>query len=212
MSLAQYFLYEDSIKDAAFSNGACALTSRIDEQRFLAVRVPQEHTDNWVTVHTYRLTPGSYCKPLSSRVAALVHVIQPKLREQKMVQVSADEMAGALTADGSIALYGVYFDTDQAQIKPDSAATLQEIAALLQQHANLKLLVVGHTDNQGDYAHNLSLSDRLAQAVKAALEQQFGIAPARLTAAGAGMLAPVASNDTEAGRAKNRRVALVKLQ
>jgi OOP family OmpA-OmpF porin len=96
-------------------------------------------------------------------------------------------------------------------IKPESEPTLKEIAALLKNQPNLAVLVVGHTDNQGSYEHNLNLSNRRAQAVKNALQQRYGIDTKRMTAAGAGMMAPVASNATEEGRAKNRRVTLVRL-
>jgi len=72
------------------------------------------------------------------------------------------------------------------------------------------VLVVGHTDNQGSYEYNLDLSAKRANAVKAALVSSHGVDAKRLTAAGAGMMAPVATNDSEEGRAKNRRVVLVK--
>ena len=210
MSLAQYFLYEANVKDKNFSNGHCALTSRIDNQRFLAARVPQDAGDVWISVHTYQLVTGNYCKPIAGRTVALVHVSEPKAREQKMVLVKAEQMASSLDSDGSISLYGIYFDADQAQIKPESDPTLQEIAKLLSSQPGMAVLVVGHTDSQGSYQHNLTLSARRAEAVKAALQSRYGIDGQRMTAAGAGMMAPVASNATEEGRAKNRRVTLVK--
>jgi outer membrane protein OmpA-like peptidoglycan-associated protein len=110
---------------------------------------------------------------------------------------------------GRVALYGILFDTDQATIKTESRPALQEIAKLLQQEPNLNLHVVGHTDNTGTFEHNLDLSKRRAAAVKAALTKAFGIATGRLTPNGVASLAPVATNTTEEGRAKNRRVELV---
>jgi outer membrane protein OmpA-like peptidoglycan-associated protein len=74
----------------------------------------------------------------------------------------------------------------------------------------MAVIVVGHTDNQGAFDYNIDLSSRRAQSVKAARVSKYGIDGGRLTAAGAGMMAPVASNDDETGRAKNRRVVLVK--
>ena len=210
MSLAQNFLYESDVKDPAHSNGACALTQRIDDQRFLAAKIPQGSETAWVTVHTYLINSGPYCKAFNARTVALVHVVEPKPREQKMVVVQAEQMARTLDAEGSIALYGIYFDTNEARIKPESDATLQEIAKLLTSQPQLAVLVVGHTDNQGSFEHNLGLSARRAQAVKAALAARPGVDARRLTAAGAGMMAPVATNSTEAGRAKNRRVGLVR--
>ncbi|MDH3274881.1 MAG: DUF4892 domain-containing protein [Gammaproteobacteria bacterium] len=123
--------------------------------------------------------------------------------------VDASKMAKAIAETGSIALYGIYFDSGKADIKPDSEATLTEIAKLLQEHADLKLLVVGHTDNRGAYDYNMDLSSRRAASVVHALVEDNRIDAARLKAGGAGYLSPVASNRTEAGRAKNRRVQLV---
>jgi len=94
-------------------------------------------------------------------------------------------------------------------VKPDSAATMQEIVKMLKLDPNLKLYVVGHTDNVGGLAANVDLSKRRATAVVQALVSQYGVSAARLDAFGAGPYAPVASNDTEASRALNRRVELV---
>jgi OOP family OmpA-OmpF porin len=115
-----------------------------------------------------------------------------------------------IDATGYIAIYGVYFDTNSAEIKPESSPTLQEISKLLQSRPSLKLQVVGHTDSQGGYEDNMDLSRRRADAVAAPLAGKHGIDSGRLRAAGVGPLAPLASNDTPEGRAKNRRVALVK--
>jgi outer membrane protein OmpA-like peptidoglycan-associated protein len=128
---------------------------------------------------------------------------------QNMVTVSADEMATAISTSGRIALYGILFDTNKAEIKPESRPALEEIAKLLQKETAMKLHVVGHTDNVGGYDSNLGLSKRRAEAVVSALSKEFGIAADRLTANGVAYLAPVAVNTTEEGRAKNRRVELV---
>ena len=106
-------------------------------------------------------------------------------------------------------MYGIYFDTGKAEVKPESNDTLTQIAKMLQLQPELKLLVVGHTDNVGTLAANMDLSKRRADAVVKALTTSFGVSPSRLNAQGAGPLAPVASNRTEDGRAKNRRVELV---
>ena len=95
-------------------------------------------------------------------------------------------------------------------MKPESAPALKEIATLLQREPTLKLLVVGHTDSVGDYTANLVLSDKRAAAVIQALTTTHGVAATRLRPAGAGMMSPVATNQTEDGRAKNRRVELVR--
>jgi outer membrane protein OmpA-like peptidoglycan-associated protein len=119
-------------------------------------------------------------------------------------------MAKEIAQSGHVALYGIYFDTNSAELKPESDAALQEIASLLKQDPPLRLLVVGHTDSVGGYDANVALSERRAAAVLQALTTRFGIAAARLRAVGVGMAAPVAANDSEDNRAKNRRVELVR--
>lgn len=126
------------------------------------------------------------------------------------VAADATALGDALKNTGHAAVYGILFDTDKALIKPESAQALGEIAKLLKAEPALNLYVVGHTDNAGTPEHNLQLSETRAQAVMQALVKDHGIAPARLSAFGCGPYAPVASNDAEEGRAKNRRVELVK--
>ncbi len=147
---------------------------------------------------------------LSQQPVTLVEVIESEAMETGMVTIDAEAMAKGIDATGHIAIYGVYFDTNSADIKPESSPTLAEISKLLAGRPSLKLLVVGHTDNQGAYDYNMSLSDRRAKAVATALINQYGIDSSRLRSAGVGYLAPVASNDTSAGREQNRRVELVK--
>lgn len=135
------------------------------------------------------------------------------VEKQSMTQqVVAD--AAALLADleraGHTVLHGILFDTDKAVVKPESAAALSEIAKLLKGHPDMTAFIVGHTDMSGNLEHNLDLSDRRAAAVVEALVTDYGISRERLTARGIGPLAPMGSNDSEAGRALNRRVELVK--
>ncbi len=149
---------------------------------------------------TYKAKQGAY---------AAVDIIEVGRMQQNMVVVKAADMSKAITLTGRVALYGILFDTDKATIKPESRATLAEIAELLKQEPNLNLHVVGHTDNTGTFEHNLDLSKRRAGSVKTALSKEFGIASGRLTPNGVSSLAPVATNSTDEGRAKNRRVELV---
>jgi outer membrane protein OmpA-like peptidoglycan-associated protein len=118
-------------------------------------------------------------------------------------------MAKSIDADGRVALYGIYFDTGKADIKPESKASLDQISELLKQRPNLKLHVVGHTDNVGAVESNMVLSKRRAESVVAALSTTYNINRTRLTGNGVASLAPVKTNSTEEGRAKNRRVELV---
>ena len=127
--------------------------------------------------------------------------------ENKMVDAAA--MAKGLGDKGHIALYGIYFDTDKATIKPESAPTLAEMAKLLNGQPNLSVFIVGHTDSQGSFEHNMTLSRQRAEAVAAALVGSYKIARTRLRTAGVGYLAPVGSNASDDGRALNRRVELV---
>jgi OmpA-OmpF porin, OOP family len=143
----------------------------------------------------------------NSEITAQLTVAGLGAIENKMVDAAA--MAKGLGEAGHIALYGIYFDTDKAVIKPESRPTLEQIAKLLAGQPKLNVFIVGHTDSQGTFEHNLDLSRRRAEAVAAELERGYHIAPPRLRTAGVGLLAPVGSNATEAGRALNRRVELV---
>jgi OOP family OmpA-OmpF porin len=211
MSLMMQFFHERDLKDKPFSNGACVLSSHLRDQRFFTAKLPGADGDTYVTVQTYTMLDDGYCKALNGRTIALVHVLEPKSRDKKMVVVGAKEMASSLGSQGSISLYGIYFDTDKSDLKAESAPTLKEIANLLESDTTLSVIIVGHTDNQGKFAYNVDLSGKRAAAVKKELVSTYKIKADRLTTAGAGMMAPVASNDNEDGRAKNRRVVLVKL-
>ena len=210
-SFIMYFFHESDLKDKPTSAGYCALTVNPTDQRFFAGKIPQPDGETYVTVQTFQLLDSRDCLAFKGRTIAVVHVLEPKARERKMVVVKAEEMAKGLDATGRIALYGIYFDTDKTDIKPESGETLQQIAALMKGDPKLEVIIVGHTDNQGKFDYNLDLSTRRANAVAQALASQYGVAKARVRASGVGMLAPVASNESEDGRAKNRRVELVKL-
>ena len=100
---------------------------------------------------------------------------------------------------------GLLFDFDSDVIKPTAAANLQELARSLNKFGNSNILIVGHTDSQGDDAYNMSLSQRRANSASAYLQSQ-GVPSTRISTSGRGEAEPVASNDTEAGRSQNRRV------
>lgn len=148
----------------------------------------------------------------NARTEILVDVTETKPMEtDKIVFIDATAMQKAIDKDGRVALYGILFDFDKAVIRPDSKPTLDEIGKLMQANPQLKVVVSGHTDAKGGFAYNVDLSNRRAAAVVDALVRQYGIAAGRMQAFGVGMASPVASNDDEAGRAKNRRVELVKM-
>ena len=204
------FLYpQDQWKSTESSPHGCAVALRINSPRYAVMK---HETAGVVAIltHTPDIT-SAYCDEAAwaARVIATVVVVKPKPIEQAMVKVGADEMSRAMAETGRVALYGILFDTAKAEIKSESKPALDEIAKLLKQEASLKLHVVGHTDSQGALQANFDLSKRRAEAVKVALTRDYGIAAARLTGNGVSSLAPVATNETEEGRARNRRVELV---
>jgi outer membrane protein OmpA-like peptidoglycan-associated protein len=138
-------------------------------------------------------------------------VVTSKQVDFRPVEVKANDMAKALTGAGKIDIYGIYFDVDKTDLKPESRGTLEEVAKLLKTDPTLKLEVAGHTDNTGAAAHNLQLSADRAAAVVNALVSGYGIDRARLQARGYGDTKPVAPNDNDQNRARNRRVELRKL-
>jgi OmpA-OmpF porin, OOP family len=126
------------------------------------------------------------------------------------VTADASSIADELSKSGHIALYGIHFETGKAVILPDSETVLSEVAKMLQQNADVKVSIEGHTDNVGSAASNQTLSEKRAQAVASWLTSH-GIDAARLKSKGWGASKPVQENSTEEGRAKNRRVELVKI-
>ncbi len=139
----------------------------------------------------------------------LLRIVEKGAMKQD-IAADAAALGAGIKAEGKIAVYGIHFDTGKSEIKPASDPALQEIAKLLKGQPALKLHVVGHTDNVAGLDLNLRLSKARAEAVVAALTAKHGVSAARLIPHGVGPVAPVASNDAEAGRAKNRRVELVK--
>jgi outer membrane protein OmpA-like peptidoglycan-associated protein len=129
-------------------------------------------------------------------------------RQAMKQDVSVNELVDKLNQQGFLAFY-VNFDTNKSTIKPDSAETLDEAAAVLKAAPALSVVVAGHTDNTGTPEGNMKLSEDRAKAVVAALVQR-GIAAGRLTPQGCGQTQPIADNRLEEGRARNRRVELVK--
>jgi len=123
---------------------------------------------------------------------------------------STPDFSKVLMSSGRYVTRGILFDTDSDRIKPESAPVIRLIAKGLEANPALNILIEGHTDSTGDAGHNLDLSKRRAEALKAVLVAQFKIDASRLTTAGLGATKPVDTNDTLQGRAQNRRVELVK--
>jgi outer membrane protein OmpA-like peptidoglycan-associated protein len=125
-------------------------------------------------------------------------------------QLPAPQIEQALKESGRAEVHGIYFDFASATIKPESEPMLKEIADAIAKNPAWTLSVEGHTDNVGGDAPNLELSKRRAEAVKQALTTRYHVAPAKLTTAGFGAAKPKEPNTTPEGRARNRRVELVK--
>jgi OOP family OmpA-OmpF porin len=150
----------------------------------------------WAYVSSYR---GDQIK---------IEIIEKEAMKQEIV-ADAKFMSEGISSTGHVAIYGIYFDFNKSDVKPESDPALSEIAKLLTGSPNLKVFIVGHTDNVGGVDYNMKLSQSRADAVVKALTTKYKVNPQRLKAYGVGQLAPVAPNKTEEGRAKNRRVELV---
>lgn len=175
------------------------------DARYLLARLEEQKGDTLVSVHT---ALGGGSTPYT-----LLQVVEEKPMDTGKVKVDidAEEMGANIDEKGSVRIYGIHFDTDKARIKDKSESTLAEIAALLGQKPELSLGVVGHTDAVGNMEYNMDLSRKRAEAVVSFLSSEHRISEDRLSSHGVGPLAPVASNEDEAGRARNRRVELIKM-
>jgi OOP family OmpA-OmpF porin len=168
--------------------------------------------DTYLIVYAAAFENGVPKHPLDKgQTAVQVDIIEAKPMQEKMVSVSATEMETQIAATGKVALYGIYFDFNKAEVKPESKPTLGEITKLMEAKPALRILVVGHTDSVGNFETNKTLSQKRAEAVVASLGSK-GIDPKRMFPVGVSFAAPVATNATEEGRAKNRRVELVEMQ
>jgi outer membrane protein OmpA-like peptidoglycan-associated protein len=148
--------------------------------------------------------------PDKGRPAVFVMLIESRPLEKGKMALDAHALDQTLASTGKAVLYGIYFDVDKADVKPESEPQLNEIAKLLSDHPEINLTITGYTDNQGSVDYNQQLSQRRATAIVASLVDNYGIAAGRLIAQGRGASSPLSSNSTEEGRAKNRRVELAK--
>lgn len=232
--------YEHALKEAGFvisfksedtdRNKICFPTGEQVKLSARTSKVPYIWTSSGHTVHAKKIQPsgnvyvtvgwgsdplGDFFEKDGKRIGKeeqygiIVTVVEEQPIEIKMELITAKEMAKTLQEQGKIDLYGILFDTDKTVIKPESEPTLKEVAQLLQDDSALKLSIIGHTDNVGTKEYNDKLSQGRAQAVVGWLMLN-GVDMTRLKPLGRGFDEPVAPNDTEEGRAKNRRVELRK--
>ncbi|MGM0498145.1 MAG: OmpA family protein [Bacteroidota bacterium] len=179
-----------------------------DFSYFLA-KLPQEGGDMYVSSHTWI---SDWADEDNQPVTAL-QILEDKPMEtgKVKVEISSEVMAEDIDEKGSVRIYGIHFDNDEATIKEKSESVLAEIASLMEQNPELQLGVVGHTDAIGSEKHNMNLSKQRADAVVKFLTSEHGISGDRLEPRGLGPWSPVSSNEDEDGRAQNRRVELVKI-
>lgn len=164
-----------------------------------------EYTGNTVYLIVKKGGKETWAKVNATAESYLLTITEKEGLKQ---EITANDMLDALNKDGFIALY-INFDTNKATIKPESQSTVDQIALLMKNNPDLKVSIEGHTDNTGTAANNNILSQQRADSVKAAVVKQ-GINVSRMTTKGWGQDKPVADNRTEEGRAKNRRVEIVK--
>ena len=186
-----------NFQNAMRAAGGQVLRDTGTQDRETTLRLVKDDREVWVAIGT-RAHGALY----------LMVVVEKQVMRQE-VTLDAKAMGRELGEAGRVALYGLHFDTGRADLRPDSEPALGELAKLLKQNPALHASLVGHTDMVADPALNLKLSQARAQTVVDALVAKYGIDGTRLAAFGAGPYAPVATNRTEEGRAKNRRVELV---
>ena len=184
--------YENAIKQA----GGTVVASDRDSKRWVNGKLTVDGREVWVQAES-----GGYL--------VWLRIVEKQAMTQHIV-ADAASFANDINRTGHVAVYGIYFDTGKAVVKPESKAALEEVAKLLKSDANLSLWVVGHTDSAGKVDDNMRLAQARADAVAAELVSAHGVAGSRLKGYGVGPLSPTAGNDTDEGRAKNRRVELVK--
>jgi len=139
----------------------------------------------------------------------MIDIVEEAAMKDDLITINAAIMLKGLKADRKIAIYGIFFDVNKYDVKPESAPSLKEISVLLSNNPSLNIYIVGHTDMTGTLEHNMELSQKRADAVVEELISKYGISSGRITAKGVGPLAPLSTNQTDEGKKNNRRVELV---
>jgi OOP family OmpA-OmpF porin len=189
-----------------------AVFDQLIEVRYGLFRKSSAEGDTYVAIYGGLHRGGAFgdnSTALQDRVGVLVEVVEPRVMDRAMVVVSAAEIGGKVASEGRAVFYGIQFDFDKADIKPESERQIAEMAKYLQGNPQARVYIIGHTDNKGTLDYNVGLSNRRAEAVVRTLASKFRIDAKRLTPRGLGPLAPLASNRSEDGQAKNRRVEMV---
>jgi len=159
---------------------------------------------------------GTYISQYISEVAGLLfiqlNVVEvSEISKNKVIVLNSSKLSDSLNKEGKVIVSGIYFDSGKSTIKEKSAIAIEQVADLLIKDKDLRLYIVGHTDNQGSQENNLILSKNRANAVLQYLVNNYKIDHKRLQSVGSGPYNPVSSNSTDLGKSKNRRVELVKI-
>jgi len=181
------------------------LTITQEDFRYLSAELIEEKSEDYGDIYVSFITTRN-----NKRVGIQVDIIEVASPAEDLIEVNLDNIAREIEKKGSVSIHNIYFDTGKAVLKLESEEALTKIADFLNQKPDIKLYVVGHTDSQGSLEFNMDLSTRRAEAVVKALINEYDIDSERLKAKGIAFLAPEASNESEKGRAFNRRVELVK--
>lgn len=183
------------------------LDKRERDSYYLAAKMNRTEGEVYLSLYVGR--HGFYASDWPDGLPAAFQVII----EEKDLETDLIDVEGVMKdieSRGKASIQGIYFDHDSANIKDESTPNIEKIAELLNDNPDLKLYVVGHTDNTGELDYNMDLSQQRAKALVERLISEYNISSERLTPAGVGPLTPAATNETEEGRSENRRVELVK--
>ena len=187
------------------------LRTFVDQQQTIRIMVDDNHGKMYTgTTRISNLPSGNFARGTSLRFrtdgAGRTALIGP-------IRIAAGgrDLYDAIASEGRVAVHDILFDTDAATIRPESTDVLGEIAALLEEHAELRLMIEGHTDATGDFDHNMELSTQRAESVMQWLVERHVVASERLRTIGLGPTHPKDSNESEEGRQQNRRVELVRI-
>ncbi len=184
------------------SDNAPHISTYTQDQRYFAgKRQETDSSDLYVAVYTVFTQDGPVVR---------LDIVEVRSMEENQVVVSSVQIKNDIDRIGKAIISQIYFESGKATLLPSSEPALREIANFLKTNPALKVYIVGHTDNSGTLEFNLSLSQQRADAVIQELTRKYGIEASRLIGRGVGFLCPVASNDSDKGKARNRRVEIVK--
>lgn len=205
---SNYLFTRDDAKSYKYAKGnifSYSLGATHLDQRYLIAK--GQKNGMGITVAIYTSINAGVVANIKDKPVILVKIVEQKAMQTG--QVTAAEIDDAMKKDGKMAFYGINFDLGSDRIKPESESTIKLMADYLNSHRDKSFFIVGHTDNTGTFSNNLTLSEKRSLALVNELKNKHGVSAAQLEAKGVASLCPVASNENEAGKAKNRRVELV---